>query len=164
LIHRDGWKKVEGFPDWRAREDLTFMERVESGNFKTRWAPQATVWWQLPPTLSQMFRKLTLYSRHNVWAGRQSSWHYGLARNYLLYLPFIVLAVVHSVYWLLAPLLLWIVRVEKTLWTRREGHSIWWSFNPIRFLVTALIMLAMDLATFVGWTQATLLLRWYKQK
>ena len=30
LIRRDVWKKVAGFPDWRAGEDLTFLERVES--------------------------------------------------------------------------------------------------------------------------------------
>jgi len=164
LIRRDVWKKVAGFPDWRAGEDLTFIERVESGNFKTRWAPQATIWWQLPPTLPLMFSKLVLYSRHNVWAGRQSSWHYGLARIYLLWIPFIALAFLHSFYWWLMPCLLWVARVEKTLWRRREGRTIWWVLNPSRFLVTALIMLAMDLATFVGWAQATLLRRWYQQK
>lgn len=163
LIRRDVWQKVAGFPDWRAGEDLTFIERVEAGNFKTRWAPQATVWWQLPPTLPLMFSKLVLYSRHNVWAGRQSSWHYGLARIYLLWIPFIALAFLHSFYWWLGPCLLWVARVEKTLWRRREGRAIWWVLNPSRFLVTALIMLAMDLATFVGWIQATLLRRWYQQ-
>ena len=163
LIRREVWQKVAGFPDWRAGEDLAFLERVESGYFKTRWAPQATVWWQPPPTLLLMFSKLVLYSRHNVWAGRQSGWHYGLARIYLSYIPFIALAFLHSFYWLLAPGLLSVARVEKTLWTRREGRTIWWVLNPSRFLLTALIMLAMDLATFVGWIQATLLRRWYQQ-
>lgn len=164
LIRRDVWEKVAGFPDWRAGEDLTFMARIESGNFKIGWAPRATVWWQLPPTLPKMFSKLALYSRHNVWAGRQSSWHYGLARVYLLWVPFIVLAFLHRFYWLLGPFLLWVARVAKTLWRRREDRSVWWVLNPSRFVVSALVMLAMDLATLVGWVQATLLRRWYQQK
>ena len=156
--------KVAGFPDWRAAEDLAFLERVESGNFKTRWVPQATVWWQLPPTLPLMFSKLVLYSRHNVWAGRQSSWHHGLARNYLLYLPFIALAFLYSFYWLFAPCLLWAARVAKTLWTKREGRTIWWALSPGRFLLNCFILLSIDMATFAGWIQATLLRRWYQDE
>jgi glycosyltransferase involved in cell wall biosynthesis len=162
LIRRDVWKKVAGFPDWRAAEDLTFIERIASGNFKTRWAPQATVWWELPPTFRLMFSKIVLYSRHNVWANRQSNWHYGLARIYLLWIPFIVLGFLHSFYWWLGPLLLLAARVAKTLWSRREDRSVWWVLNPLRFLVTAAIIQAMDLATFVGWIQATWLRRWYQ--
>ena len=163
LMRRDVWQRVAGFPDWRAGEDQTFLERIESGNFKTRWASQATVWWQLPPTLPLMFSKLVLYSRHNVWAGRQSSWHHGLARNYLLYLPFIVLAFLHNFFWLVAPCLLWAARVAKTLWRKREGRTIWWALNPTRFFSTGFLMLSMDLATLVGWIQATLLRRWYQE-
>jgi len=164
LMRRDVWMKVSGFPDWRAGEDLAFLERVESGNFQTRWASQATVWWQLPQTLPLMFSKLVLYSRHNVWAGRQSGWHYGLARNYLLYLPFIALAFLHSFYWLLVPCLLWAARVAKTLWRKREDRPIWWVLNPTRFVSTGFLMLSMDLATFVGWIQASLLRRWYQEE
>jgi cellulose synthase/poly-beta-1,6-N-acetylglucosamine synthase-like glycosyltransferase len=149
LLRREVWQKVAGFPDWRAAEDLAFIERVEAANFETKWAPQATVWWQLPPTLPAMFSKLVLYSRHNVWAGRQSGWHYGLARSYALYLP-------------LLPLILWVARLGRSLWKRRESHSIWWLLNPARLMLTAAIMLAMDLATFVGWIQATLLRKWYQ--
>src|SRR6185295_19397150 len=96
------------------------------GNFETAWSSRATIWWKLPTSLGSMFRKLVLYSRHNVWAGRQWDWHYGVARIYLLFLPFLVLAILSSVYWLAVPLLLWAARTGKTLWKKREGRSVWW--------------------------------------
>lgn len=161
LMRRTVWECVGGFPDWRAAEDLAFIERVEAAKFKTAWATQATVWWQQPPTLGHMYRKLVLYSRHNVWAGRQQKWHYGAARNYLLWVPYTFLAFLHSPYWIILPCLWTLARVAKALWTRREGRRITWLLNPAQFIRVGAIMLTMDLATFVGWLQATALRRWY---
>jgi glycosyltransferase involved in cell wall biosynthesis len=161
LMRRYVWQRVGGFPDWRAAEDLVFMERVEAAQFRTGWATQATVWWHLPPTLGHVFSKFVLYSRHNVWAGRQRRWHYGVARNYLLGLLFVVLAFLHSPYWLIFPVVGTLARIAKGLWARREGRGLGWMLNPAQFLVVTVVLLAMDVATFVGWTQATLLGRWY---
>ncbi len=154
LLSREAWAKVGGFPDLRAAEDLIFMERIRTEGFKEGWAPAATAWWQLRPSLASTFRKFVLYSRHNVWAGRQWDWHYGIARKYILMLPFIVLAIAHSLWWLSVPLLVTAARVGLSIWRRREGRGLLWMINPAQFLGVAAIILTIDAATFIGWGQA----------
>jgi glycosyltransferase involved in cell wall biosynthesis len=154
LLRREVWRRVGGFPDLRAAEDLMFMEAVEREGFRTGWASRATVHWQLRPTLKSTFKKFVLYSRHNVWAGRQRFWHYGVARQYVLAAPFVLLAVVHSAWWLLFPVAGMLARAAKSIWRRREGRSILWALNPAQFAGVMLLILTIDLATFVGWAQA----------
>ena len=154
LLRRDVWEQAGGFPDLRAAEDLIFMERLRQRGFKEGWSPSATVWWQLQPDVARTFRKFVLYSRHNVWAGRQWDWHYGVARKYVLMLPFIVMAVLYSLWWLTVPLLITLARVAKSIWNRREGRGLLWLLNPAQFLGVACILLTIDMATFIGWAQA----------
>ncbi|HEX8634419.1 MAG TPA: glycosyltransferase [Pyrinomonadaceae bacterium] len=154
LLKREVWVATGGFPDLRASEDLFFMEHVERLNFKIAYAPQATVWWQLQPTLRKTFRKFVLYSRHNVWAGRQWDWHYGLARQYAVWLVCSALAVAHSPYWLTVPAMGMLARAAKSIYARREGRGWAWLLNPAQFAGVVFVMLAVDLATFVGWAQA----------
>jgi glycosyltransferase involved in cell wall biosynthesis len=154
LLRRSVWESVGGFPDLRAAEDLIFMERIRERGFKEGWSPQATVRWQLQPTLGRTFRKFVLYSRHNVWAGRQWDWHYGVARKYILMLPFVVMALAHSLWWLIVPLLITLARVAKSIWNRREGRGLLWLLNPAQFVGVAAIILTIDAATFIGWAQA----------
>jgi glycosyltransferase involved in cell wall biosynthesis len=154
LLQREVWEAVGGFPDLRAAEDLVFMERIRKRGCKEGWSPQATAWWQLQPTLARTFRKFVLYSRHNVWAGRQWDWHYGVARKYILALPFIALAIAHSLWWLVVPLVITLLRVMKSIWNRREGRGLLWLMNPAQFAGVAVILLTIDAATFIGWAQA----------
>lgn len=156
LMRRDVWQRVGGFPDLRAAEDLIFMERIETQACKTSWSPTATVWWQLQPTLGRTFRKFVLYSKHNVWAGRQRFWHYGIARQYVIASIFIVPALIHSPWWLVVPTLGFAARTMKSIWQHREGRGLVWALNPIQFLYVMVILLAIDLATFTGWVQALL--------
>jgi glycosyltransferase involved in cell wall biosynthesis len=154
LMRRQVWEAVGGFPDLRAAEDMIFVERVMASGYAVGWAPGATVWWQLPPTLGGTFRRFLLYSRHNVWAGRQRDWHYGTARQYALALPLAALAAAHSPWWLLPVALGLAARVFKSVWVRREGRGLLWAINPVQFACVGLIILVIDLATFVGWAQA----------
>jgi glycosyltransferase involved in cell wall biosynthesis len=154
LLRREVWEAVGGFPDLRAAEDLFFMEHIERLKFKTGYAPRATVWWQLRPTLATTFRKFALYSRHNVWAGRLWDWHYGLARQYAVSLVFFVLALAHSWWWLAFPVAITLTRAAKLIYVRREGRGLLWLLNPVQFACVLFIMLTIDLATFVGWAQA----------
>jgi glycosyltransferase involved in cell wall biosynthesis len=156
LMRRDVWRRVGGFPDLRAAEDLIFMERIAQRGVATRYAPEATVWWQLQPTLARTFRKFVLYSKHNVWAGRQRFWHYGLARHYLVALIFVALAFVHSVWWLAVPSAGLLARAAKGVRLHREGRTLIWALNPARLLSVASVIVAVDFATFVGWAQALL--------
>lgn len=154
LLRREVWEAVGGFPDLRAAEDLFFMEQIKRQNFKTGWSPRATVWWQLRPSFKTTFRKFALYSRHNIWAGRQWDWHYGLARQYAFGLVFFVLALAHSWWWLVVPVLGLCARAARAIYRLREGRSLAWLFNPAQFAGVTLVMLTIDLATFVGWAQA----------
>jgi hypothetical protein len=148
------WEAVGGFPDLRAAEDLFFMEHIKRLNFKTSWAPRATVWWQLQPSFKRTFRKFALYSRHNVWARRQWDWHYRLARQYVVGLIFFVLALAHSPWWLAFPVLGLFARAARAIYRLREGRSLAWLFNPVQLAGVVLVILTIDLATFVGWAQA----------
>lgn len=157
LMRREVWQAVGGFPDLRAAEDLMFMEQVERGRFKIGWAPRATVWWQLRPSLLSTFRKFVLYSRHNVLAGRQKYWHYGIARQYVLALIVALVALVSGIWWVLLAIPLGLMlRVFKSIWSRRETLSVLGLINPLRWIHVLIITLAIDLATFVGWIQAYL--------
>lgn len=156
LMRREVWQAVGGFPDLRAAEDLMFMEQVER-RFKIGWAPRATVWWQLRPSLLSTFRKFVLYSRHNVIAGRQKYWHYGIARQYILASLVALVALVTGIWWLLLAIPLGLLlRVFKSIWSRRETLSVAGLINPLRWVHVMIITLAIDLATFVGWIQAYL--------
>jgi glycosyltransferase involved in cell wall biosynthesis len=154
LLRRSVCERVGGFPDRRAAEDLIFFERTAAAGCSIGWAPKATVWWQLQPNLSRTFKRFCLYSKHNVWAGRQRHWHYGIARQYLLALPLLVLALVHNPWWLILLAAGALARIAKTIWQKREGRSLWSLLNPLQFLGVGLILAAIDLATFVGWAQA----------
>lgn len=154
LVRRDVWRQVGGFPDLRAAEDLIFMETIEQQGYKVGWAPQATSWWHIQPTLRRTYKRFEVYSRYNVWAGRQRFWHYGIARQYLVLMIFLGLAFVHSPWWLAVVAVGLTARVAKRIWSRREGHGAGWLFNPIQFLGVAVVILTVDLATFVGWAQA----------
>ena len=155
LMRRGVWQAVGGFPDLRAAEDLMFMEEVERRRFKIAWAPRATVWWQLRPSMLSTFRKFVLYSRHNVMAGRQRYWHYGMARQYVLALIVALVALVSGIWWLLLAIPLGLfLRVFKSIWSRRESLSVWGLINPLRWVHVLVITLAIDLATFVGWIRA----------
>lgn len=155
LLRRTVWHKVGGFPDHRAAEDLIFMERVEQQGFRIGWAPRATVWWSLRPDLTSTLRKFALYSKHNVWAGRERYWHYGVARQYIVWLAVVTLAIItRNAWWLLLIALGFAARTFKSIWTRRENRSAWWALEPRQFVCVAFLLACIDAATFVGWIQA----------
>lgn len=156
LLHRRIWERAGGFPDLRVSEDLFFMERVERTGAKIGWAPKATVWWQLQPTLARTFRKFVLYSRHNVWAGRAYDWQYGVGRQYAVALVLVVLALAHSFSWLVPLALGFAARVAKSIWRHRDGRGLLWALDPVQFVCVAVIILTVDVATLVGWADAVL--------
>ena len=154
MLRQSVWRQLGGFPNLRAAEDLIFMKRIEGGGFKIGWAPGATAWWRLQPDLVRTFRKFVLYSKHNVWAGLQSDWHHGVARQYAVALLFVALAIFHSPWWLLAVAAWFGARVGRSIWRKRERRGIFWALNPVRLAGVGIILLAIDLATFTGWAQA----------
>lgn len=156
LLRKKVWDAVGGFPDLRAAEDLMFMEAAEKAGFKSASAPEAEVYWFLRPNFSSTFQKFTLYSKHNVWAGRAWDWHYGVAKQYLFVLPFIALAIFHSAFWLFGILLWLAARTAKRILAHRYEFGLSALFNPLIFGGVALLVLTIDAATFAGWLQAVL--------
>lgn len=154
LMNKKVWEKVGGFPDHRAAEDLMFMEQAEALGFRVAVAPRAMAHWQLRPDLATTFQKFVVYSKHNVWAGRQWDWHYGVLKQYLLLAPFLLLAALHSWWWLLAMPLWLFVRTAKRISMHRYEYGLGPLFNPIVFFLVAFLVLVIDAATFVGWVQA----------
>ena len=154
MMRRSVWQAVGGFPDWRAAEDRYFMDRVRRLGFKVTWAADATVLWHLQPTLAATFRRFALYSCHNVWAGRQWDWHYGVAKIYLASAPFIILAAFLSRWWLAFPVAVGLARTLKSVWMRSEPPRLRQVIKPIQFLMVAVILLTIDLAMFAGWVAA----------
>lgn len=153
LMRKAVWEKAGGFPDARAAEDLAFMEAAEEAGFVAVTAPKAMVHWQLCPTVFGTFRRFVLYSKHNVWAGRAWDWHYGIARQYLLVLPFLIVAVFHSLWWLTA-LPLWLgARTLKRILPHRHGHGNG-ILDPRIWMGVSALTLVVDAATFLGWLQA----------
>lgn len=154
LMRKEVWAKVGGFPDMRAAEDLAFMEAAEKEGFKFASAPDAMVMWELRPDFSSTFEKFVLYSKHNVMAGRAWDWHYGIARQYLLMLPLVSLAVFHSPWWLVS-IPLWLgARSLKRMVPHRLEYGTGILLDPRMVLGVAALTLAIDFATFLGWTQA----------
>lgn len=154
LLARELWELVGGFPDWRAGEDLVFMERVAERGVPIAWAPGATVWWQMQPSLASTFRRFVLYSRHNVWAGLQNRWHYGLARQYAAAAGLVALAVAHDWRWALALPAGLAVRTARRLWRYGGANPGRWHANALQFFGVAAVTLTIDAAAFVGWGQA----------
>ena len=156
LFKKKIWQQVGGFPDWRAAEDLIFMERVEEQGTLVVTEPAAMMYWQLRPDLISTFKKFDLYSKYNVWAGRQAFWHYGIAKQYAVILLFIFLGILHSWYWLLL-LPVWLMaRAIKRIASHRFEFGWKPLYNPVAFLLIIIITLTIDAATFSGWIKALL--------
>jgi glycosyltransferase involved in cell wall biosynthesis len=154
MICRKAWESVGGFPDARAAEDLQFFEKLSSQDHMPAWAPKAVVHWQLQPSFPSTFRKFVLYSKHNVWAGRQKDWHYGIAKTWLLLLVMLCLSVAHSSWWLIPLVTTFGARVGRRIWKHRAQFGARQIVNPFVLLGVAAVMLTIDVATFVGWIQA----------
>ncbi|RMG09851.1 MAG: hypothetical protein D6735_00075, partial [Acidobacteria bacterium] len=90
----------------------------------------------------------------NVLADRQKYWHYGIARQYLVAIPFLLLGILHSAWWFCIPIAGFLLRVARSIWRHKEDRSVAWLLNPLQFAGVATVILAIDLATFVGWAQA----------
>jgi len=157
LLKKEIWTEAGGFPAWRAAEDLIFMEKAEAVSNLVTTAPDAMAMWELPPGFRATYRKFKLYSTHNVWAGRQAHWHYGVARQYAFLLIPVSLAIFQSAYWLIL-IPVWIAaRTFKRMIVHRYQFGSKIFINPLIFLTVMMIILTIDTATFTGWINAKII-------
>ena len=154
LLKKDVWLRVGGFPDLRAAEDRIFMRRIREEGFRVGFAPEARITWDVQPDVRRTFARFRSYSRHNVLAGEQANWHYGVARQYVAAAIVGAAALVIRRPAVLAILPIGLVaRVMRTLVRRREGRTWWWVARPDRVACVGGILLLLDAATFVGWAE-----------
>jgi glycosyltransferase involved in cell wall biosynthesis len=154
LFKKEVWESAGGFPDWRAAEDLIFMEQAEAKGYTAAFAPDAIVYWTLRPTLAATYKRFDLYSKYNVWAGRQAYWHYGVAKQYAIVLSFILLGFLHHWLWFLAVPLWLLARTAKRILIHRNEFGLRPLFSPPFFLLIMLLTVVIDAATFTGWIKA----------
>ncbi|HUF03546.1 MAG TPA: glycosyltransferase [Aridibacter sp.] len=154
LISKEVWREVGGFPDLRAAEDLFFMEKVEEAGIQHCYAPDAVISWRLRPDVASTYRKFEIYSFHNVLAGRQWDWHFGILRQYLLLLPVLLLVLMHSPWWLMVLPAWMLARAVKRISAHRSEFGAVYLFKPAYVFGVVGLILLIDLATFVGWCKA----------
>ncbi len=83
LIHRSVWRRVGGFPDLRAAEDRIFFRKLEEQGVRLDGRLRQDAGGSFR-SFRKTFSKMLLYSKHNVWAGEQKNWHFGIARMYVV--------------------------------------------------------------------------------
>jgi glycosyltransferase involved in cell wall biosynthesis len=154
LFHKNVLEKSGWFPDWRAAEDLALMEKAAQNGFQNCYAPRALVTWELRQSFKATFKRFDLYSKYNVWAGRQSDWHYGVLRQYIFLLLFCLLGFFHHFLWFGAIPVWFLLRAAKRIWMHRNEFGIKSIFNPIIVFLVTLHLIIIDAATFSGWLKA----------
>jgi glycosyltransferase involved in cell wall biosynthesis len=150
-IRRETFNRVDGFPAYRAGEDLIFMERILASPIPAAYAPRAEVGWETAPNVAATFRRFALYSRENISAGLARYWHVGVARQYvgLTALALLALAAGAGAWtWLLAPLF-FSARSVKAGWQKR-GSLPFEALHPALLLGAAAILFVLDAATLAG--------------
>jgi cellulose synthase/poly-beta-1,6-N-acetylglucosamine synthase-like glycosyltransferase len=149
LFRRTVWEEVGGFPAYRAAEDLIFMEAAARAGAGIAFAPGAVVHWQIASGWRSTLRRFTLYSKHNLIAGRGRYWHRGVLRQYAAVVLALSLTPLSSLFLLAPPL--WLgARVGRTLWRKRAAFPIAHPLRPDRWVTVASILLLLDLATLAG--------------
>lgn len=149
LLRKSVFEAIGGFEAYRAAEDLIFLEKIQQQGFTVAHAPDAVAHWELASCWTSTYRRFTLYSYHNLVAGRGRHWHHGVARFYTLAAPFLILGLVNQSAWLGIPILGVCARVALTVWRKRNEN---WgaTLNPLIWIGVGLILLLLDAATFSG--------------
>ena len=152
MIKKHVWECVGGFPEGLGTaEDLIFMNRLSNAAAKVAFAPDAVVYWNIPPDFRRTFRRFATYSQHGLSAGFAKTWHLGVFRIYLASGILMTLAVVHSPWWGLLLLALFTVRIVKCFQQQpRAGSTRMNRLSPRRWLLVLLIRFTIDAATFYG--------------
>lgn len=156
MITRAALDRANGFPDFRAAEDLVFFERLQEAGVSATWAPDAVVHWEVAPSMLATFRRFRLYSRQNALIGRQRKWHYGVARLYGAAAVIAALGLTRKKpILLILPAAAW-ARGAHNLWKHRSQYGLRFVVNPLRVACVVALTVLIDVAMFAGWTEASL--------
>jgi len=158
LMRRSVWEAVGGFPEHlRSAEDLLFMNRIESANFRVGYAPLAVVRWQLQPTFFRTFRRFTIYSRNNIRAGLWKDWQSAVFRRYLVLVLLLLPALALGWWWLSVSVIMWLVmqlaRAVVSLRRNQRSYPAGLPRNFLRLLMLLPLITVVDLGAIVGTIQ-----------
>jgi GT2 family glycosyltransferase len=158
LMKRSVWEEVGGFPEnLRSAEDLLFIRKIESANFKIVRAPEALVYWQVQSTAWRTFKRFVSYARNNMRAGLWREWQAPLFRRYGLLLLSTFPVIWFGAEWLVVTLALWLsllcVRAAIAIWRNRARYPGSIFENALRLLVLVPLIALLDAATIVGTLQ-----------
>ena len=156
LMRRSVWQAVGGFPEHlRSAEDLLFMNKVSEAKFRTVFAPDAKVFWNLQPTFRRTFKRFFIYSRHNLKAGLARQWHVNIFMQYAVILICGLPALAFGWrWWAAATIGLWLAALTaRSILSIRRNRSCLPAGpfrNAARVMMIVPILAAIDLATFLG--------------
>lgn len=156
LMRRSVWEAVGGFPEHlRSAEDLLFMNKVTDAKFRTVFAPDAKVYWNLQPTFWRTFKRFFIYSRHNLKAGLARHWHVNVFTQYAVILICGLPALAFGwQWWVAATIGLWLAALTaRSLLSISRNSSCLpaGAFrNAARVMMIVPILAVIDLATFFG--------------
>lgn len=156
LMRRSVWQAVGGFPEHlRSAEDLLFMNKVSNAKFRTVFAPDAKVFWNLQPTFWRTFKRFFIYSRHNIRAGLARQWHANIFMQYAVILisglPALALG---WRWWVAATIAVWLLALTArsivSIIRNRSCLPAGPLRNAARTAMIVPILAVIDLATFLG--------------
>jgi glycosyltransferase involved in cell wall biosynthesis len=156
-LTRSAFIGAGGFPPFRAAEDLIFIERLLALRLQVAYAPGAVVHWELAPDAARTFRRFAVYSEHNLRAGRERYWHWGVLRHYVVMaLIGAAVAAAGGGGWALAVYPTWqLARAARSAWQKRSAFDFA-TLDPRLIAGAAALLCLIDLATLVG------AMRWVK--
>ncbi len=156
MMRRSVWQAVGGFPEHlRSAEDILFIAKVKEAKFRTVYAPQALVHWNIQPTLWRTFKRFASYSRHNLRAGLWRQWQANIFKYYavilILALPALAL---NGWWWLEVTGALWLLMLAArsivALSRNRNQYPAGVGGNLLRMVLLIPLLATIDAATFIG--------------
>jgi len=150
LFKKEVVEEAGYFPPFRAAEDKIFMENAAKLSLKTVYAPDAVVKWEIPSSIAGIYRRFTLFSFHDIIAGRMKDWHFSVMRTYALMFALYALGNFVDPFFFLGIALVWLVRIAKAFVSRKYDFKLKYLVNPAYFLTIILIVFVTDIAMFSG--------------
>ena len=131
-------------------EDLVFLNRLKNFDTKSIKNYNAIVNWEMPSTIKMVFNRFSNLSRGGIKAGFARTWHYGVIRNYCLFILLFFLSFSISQYFLLLLILF--------IFLRTYSYNKYMLSNPKylyiklinKFLITTYLLFIVDAATING--------------
>ena len=151
LIRKNAWRRVGGFPDYRAAEDRVFMESIEMKGLNVGYNPKASVAWSIPANPKGAWARFSNYSYHDLKAGRTRDWHLPVLKMYAMAAFFICLGFLVTPLFMLIPLAGFALRVIRKIIINRNERYFRIGEASLYFIFTGAAIFSIDMAMFTGW-------------